>query len=47
MLNLARSYIDMGNYSAARTKLNDLIRKHPDNPAAKDAAVLLEKIRDK
>jgi hypothetical protein len=47
MLNLAKTYIGIKNYAAARTKLSDLVQKYPDDPAAREARQLLAQIKDK
>ncbi|HEY7087154.1 MAG TPA: hypothetical protein VH518_03635 [Tepidisphaeraceae bacterium] len=47
MLNLAKTYLGMKNYPVARTKLQDVIRKFPDDPAAAEAKQLLEQISGK
>jgi len=47
MLNLARTYIGVNNYIAARLKLKDLIERYPTDPAAAEARQLLEQIKNK
>lgn len=47
MLNLSKSYISAGNYPGARSRLQELVNRFPDDPAAKEARQLLEQIKGK
>ena len=44
MLRNAKVYIDNQLYKDARDRLNNLIAKYPESPAAKEAKELLKKI---
>lgn len=46
-LALARTYIANRAYGPARTRLNAILTQHPADPAAKEAAALLDQIKDK
>jgi hypothetical protein len=46
-LSLAQSYIASGAYTPARTKLNAIVEKYPEDPAAAEAKKLLEQIKGK
>jgi FimV-like protein len=47
LLNLAQAYISSGAKDMARTKLNQIIEKYPNDPAAKKAQALLDELDSK
>jgi hypothetical protein len=47
IVNLAKSYISAQRFEPARTRLNAVVQKYPDTPAAKEAKELLDQIKGK
>ena len=47
LVNAAKSYISAQAYAQARTRLNTVVEKFPDTPAAKEAKQLLDQIKGK
>jgi FimV-like protein len=47
LLSLAKSYIASGKFEQARSRLNTIIEKHAESPAAKEAKTLLDEIKGK
>ena len=44
LLNLAKNYISAKNYAGARTRLNTIVEKFPNDPAAAEARQLLQSL---
>jgi TolA-binding protein len=44
LLNLAKNYINAKSYPAARARLNTIIEKYPNDPAAAEARRLLQSL---
>jgi FimV-like protein len=47
LLNLAQAYISSGAKELARTKLNQIVEKYPNDPAAKKARQLIDELYGK